>query len=113
MFALAFLAACPAPKPASRPVSTLPGITWQRVQTARDVPPPPTPGSYQIHLIDVGTGLAVLVRGEDFAMLFDGGSNDRDENPSRVAAYRRSATPAMICAFRAARQRDARSTTSC
>jgi competence protein ComEC len=62
-------------------------LSWKKVQTAADVPPAPAPGTYQIHLIDVGTGLAVLVRGADFAMLYDAGSNDRDEKPSRVIAY--------------------------
>jgi competence protein ComEC len=100
-FVLLLLAACPAPKPApERPQppgpsggpgpsgpSGLPNITWKRVETRKDVPGAPAPGTYQIHLIDVGTGLAVLVRGADFAMLYDGGTNDRDEKPLRVAAY--------------------------
>jgi competence protein ComEC len=38
-------------------------------------------------MIDVGTGLAVLVQGADFAMLYDAGTNDRGEKPMRVAAY--------------------------
>jgi beta-lactamase superfamily II metal-dependent hydrolase len=44
---------------------------------------------YQVHVIDVGTGLAVFVEGDDFALLYDAGSqddlHDRDEN--RVVAY--------------------------
>jgi len=64
-----------------------PGITWKRVETARDVPAAPAPGTYQIHLIDVGTGLAILVRGADFALLYDAGSNDKEEKPLRVASY--------------------------
>ncbi|HVV81627.1 MAG TPA: MBL fold metallo-hydrolase, partial [Kofleriaceae bacterium] len=40
-----------------------------------------------IHLIDVGTGLSILVQGPDFAMLFDGGSSDPDESPLRVVDY--------------------------
>src|SRR5262249_18728449 len=63
-------------------------ITWKRAETADDVPrTPPQRGAYRVHLIDVGTGLAVLVQGADFAMLFDAGSNDRDEKPSRVIDY--------------------------
>lgn len=62
-------------------------IAWQRVRSPADVPPPPPPGSYRLHLIDVGTGLAILVQGHDFALLYDGGSNDRDEHPLRVVAY--------------------------
>ena len=31
---------------------------------------------YELHAIDVGTGLSVLVRGPDFTLLYDAGSND-------------------------------------
>ena len=48
------------------------------VRGPADVPGAPARGEFQVHLIDVGTGLAVLVRGHDFAFLFDGGSNDDD-----------------------------------
>lgn len=95
---LVFLAGCPEPRPPARPHvidtgsggTTAPGapkVTWKRVETAADVPPAPAPGTYQIHLIDVGTGLSILVRGADFALLYDAGSNDREEKPLRVAAY--------------------------
>jgi len=87
------LAACgsrpPRPQPHPPPVPQ-PGerITWQRAETAADVPHEPPPvGSYRIHLIDVGTGLAILIQGADFAMLYDAGSNDKEEKPSRVIAY--------------------------
>src|SRR5437899_2885786 len=33
-------------------------------------------GTYRMHLIDLGTGLSVLVQGHAFNLLFDGGSND-------------------------------------
>src|SRR5690349_11259718 len=33
-------------------------------------------GRYKVHVIDVGTGLAVFVEGEDFALLYDAGSQD-------------------------------------
>ena len=36
----------------------------------------PEPGTYRIHLFDVGLGLAVLVQGHDFSLLYDGGSAD-------------------------------------
>lgn len=86
------LTACPAPRPP--PVKPLPPsggdgkITWVHASTAAEVPStPPTPGTFRVHLIDVGTGLAVLIQGADFAMLYDAGTNDKDERPSRVTAY--------------------------
>ncbi len=104
---LVFVAGCPAPRPPERPkpikahkqpgagklppIAGAPNITWKRVETAADVPPAPPAGTFQIHLIDVGTGLAVLVRGADFAMLYDGGTNDREEKPLRVVAYLQAA----------------------
>ncbi len=94
---LAVVAACsgggktPArPRPPTRDgagSAAAPGITWKRVETARDVPGAPAPGTYQIHLVDVGTGLAILVRGADFALLYDAGTNDKEERPLRIAAY--------------------------
>src|SRR4051794_30152645 len=45
---------------------TPPQITWKRIEHASDVPSTPPPaGTYRIHLIDVGTGLAILVQGSD------------------------------------------------
>ena len=58
-----------------------------RASTAAELPKAPAPGTFQIHMIDVGTGLSILVRGADFAMLFDGGTNDPVERPLRVVAY--------------------------
>jgi competence protein ComEC len=75
------------PQPAPAPPADA-HLTWRRAETAADVPrEPPPPGSYRVHLIDVGTGLAILVQGADFALLFDAGTNDRDERPARVIAY--------------------------
>jgi competence protein ComEC len=54
---------------------------------------PPAPGAFRIHNIDLGTGLGVLVQGNDFTMLFDGGSNDdakqmsSTSNGNRLLAY--------------------------
>jgi beta-lactamase superfamily II metal-dependent hydrolase len=52
-------------------------------------------GRHQVHIIDVGTGLAVFVEGPGFALLYDAGSQDDlhggDEN--RVVAYIRAARP--------------------
>jgi competence protein ComEC len=88
----------PPPRPASTvPVPTSseeppseapPKITWKRVEHATDVPTTPPPqGSYRIHLIDVGTGLAILLQGHDFNLLYDGGTNDAGEKPLRVVSY--------------------------
>jgi competence protein ComEC len=92
---LLVLVACPAPRsPARQPLIPgepvrpgAPAVDWKRIETAADLPSRPGSGEYQVHLIDVGTGLAILVRGSDFAMLYDAGTNDREEKPLRVAAY--------------------------
>lgn len=90
---LAFVAGCPRPKPPVAPTGTVqtdhgPNITWKRVESPDDVPAtPPPPGEYRIHLIDVGTGLSILVQGSDFNLLYDAGTNDRAEKPARILAY--------------------------
>jgi competence protein ComEC len=70
------------------------GISVHRANGVNEVPHgAPAVGSYRIHLIDVGTGLAVLVQGHDFNLLFDGGSNDdkgtisQTGNHNRLLAY--------------------------
>ena len=52
-------------------------------------PPPSGPLSWRLDLLDVGTGLAILLHGADFALLYDGGSNDdRVLGPNnRLLAY--------------------------
>ncbi len=65
-----------------------PTVTWDKVKSPDDVPAtPPPPGSYRVHMIDVGTGLAILVQGHDWTMLYDGGSGDPAEKPLRVVSY--------------------------
>lgn len=56
---------------------------------------PPAAGTFVIHSIDVGTGLAVFVEGADFALLYDAGSNDDAArgDSNRVLAYLRSVRP--------------------
>ena len=64
---------------------------WHKVQLANGQPayvskswstivpetaPATSLGSFTIDVIDVGTGLAVLLQGPDFSVLYDGGSND-------------------------------------
>lgn len=96
------LAGCPAPavtrparKPTPIPISgtvetspTQPTITWKKIASIDDVPrTPPEAGTYRVHLIDVGTGLAILVQGHDWNLLYDGGTGDPGEKPLRVVAY--------------------------
>lgn len=93
------LAACPAapPRPLVRPVEPAepvapvvaePRIRWDRVDSLDDLPDrPPPAGSWRIHMIDVGTGLAILVQGADFTLLYDAGTNDAREKPARVMTY--------------------------
>jgi len=52
-------------------------------------------GQYRMHVIDVGTGLAVFVEGPDFTLLYDAGSNDdtRRGSANRVLAYLRHVRP--------------------
>jgi competence protein ComEC len=71
-----------------------PSIRVHTASAVADVPRgQPASGAYRVHLIDVGTGLAVLVQGHDFNMLFDGGSNDDQAgisstgNRNRLLAY--------------------------
>jgi len=52
-------------------------------------------GGYEVHAIDVGTGLSVLVSGPEFSLLSDAGSNDdmaRGE-ANRTIAYLKSLLP--------------------
>ena len=52
---------------------------------------------YFLHLIDVGTGLAVFVEGPGFTLLYDGGSNDDTTrgNRNRLTAYLRHIRPQL------------------
>lgn len=59
-------------------------------------PPPPAPvTTWTIHAIDVGTGLAIFVRGPDFTLLYDAGSNDDGKLGvgNRVLAYLKAIEP--------------------
>src|SRR5262249_14495174 len=54
---------------------------WTRVIATVPAPPPPpppalAPPTFFIDVVDVGTGLGVLVRGPDFTLVYDAGSND-------------------------------------
>jgi beta-lactamase superfamily II metal-dependent hydrolase len=65
-------------------------LTCRSVHQVSELSPkPPAEGTYRIHLIDVATGLSVLVQGRDFNLLFDGGSNDDGHSGrhNRLLAY--------------------------
>ena len=71
-------------------------MRWRRLASAQSIYELPElkAGTFRVHNIDVGTGLAVLVQGADFTMLFDGGSADDSSgitssgaNNSRLLAY--------------------------
>jgi beta-lactamase superfamily II metal-dependent hydrolase len=60
-------------------------------------PPPTTAPTFTIDVVDVGTGLAVLVRGPDFTLVYDAGSNDdlaRGAN-NRMLAFMQAAAPTL------------------
>jgi beta-lactamase superfamily II metal-dependent hydrolase len=70
------------------------GIVFRPVSEVSKVPhEPPPEGAYRVHLIDVGTGLSILVQGHTFNLLYDGGSNDDfagitgGHNSDRLIAY--------------------------
>ncbi|PYX30481.1 MAG: hypothetical protein DMG80_12145 [Acidobacteria bacterium] len=71
---------------------------WTRV-IATSTPPAGGAGktNYTIDVVDVGTGLAVLVRGPDFTLVYDGGSNDDlgRGSDNRFLAYIRSVAPTL------------------
>lgn len=72
---------------------------WVRVIAAAAPPSvaaTPTP-TFTVHVFDVGTGLAILVQGPDFALVFDGGSNDDVARgaDNRMVAYLKAVAPAL------------------
>jgi competence protein ComEC len=63
---------------------------------AAPAPPPPVHRpTFTVHIADVGTGLAVFVEGEDFAFVYDAGSNDDTaiEEKNRFMADLRAVKP--------------------
>ena len=73
-------------------------ISARQVSNPADLPTtPPAIGNQRVHMIDVGSGLSILIQGHDFTMLYDGGSNDDSKgvtassgaagNQSRLLAY--------------------------
>src|SRR5437868_1145222 len=69
-------------------------MSWKRVTTVKAIPTTAlASGKFRVHLIDVGTGLSILIQGADFTMLYDGGSGDdragitQSSNGNRLLAY--------------------------
>lgn len=56
------------------------------------------PGRFAVHVIDVGTGLAIFVEGSDFALLYDAGSQDdlHGGAENRVLAYIKAVRPQLM-----------------
>jgi competence protein ComEC len=79
---------CPAGTPAATSTSGGAGGTGGAAGAAE----------FELHAIDVGTGLSVLVRGADFDLLYDAGSNDDlargDQN--RTMAYLKTLQPQVV-----------------
>lgn len=102
-------AACSQPKPAPSQPSPPPSSgsaadteVTPHNETVEDLrqtkPPPPEPvTTWTLDVIDLGTGLGILVRGPDFALLYDAGSNDDGaigEN-NRALAFLRAVDPKL------------------
>jgi beta-lactamase superfamily II metal-dependent hydrolase len=76
------LAACRAPIFGAGSAAAGPGSTTGAV-------------TYELHAIDVGTGLSLLIRGPDFNVLYDAGSNDDTAtgDKNRTLAYLKTLDP--------------------
>ena len=69
------------------------------VRTVDEIPnQPPDAGHYRLHLIDVGTGLSILIQGNTWNLLYDAGSNDDSAGQGFCAhsRHQRSATAQTI-----------------
>ena len=66
---------------------------WTDPTTALSVGP--AQGVSRMHVIDVGTGLAVFIEGPGYAMLFDGGTQDDQAtgDDNRIVAYLKAVRP--------------------
>lgn len=70
---------------------------WTRVISGAAPTPPSNATAFTIDVVDVGTGLAILVRGADFTLIYDAGSNDDDArgDRNRMLAYIRAVAPGL------------------
>lgn len=98
---LAWLVACapPAPPHTPSPPSPAPApapLPAPLPAPSRSPDAPPSDARFSLHVADVGTGLAVLVTGADFALIYDGGSNDdlAQGERNRFLAFVKATLPA-------------------
>jgi competence protein ComEC len=70
---------------------------WTNATDDGDAGVLPSASRFAVHVIDVGTGLAVFVEGRDFALLYDAGSQDdlHGGSENRVVAYIKAARPGL------------------
>jgi competence protein ComEC len=69
---------------------------WTRIVSA-GAPTPAGGPSFTVDVVDVGTGLGVLVRGPDFTLVYDAGSNDDQAlgDDNRMLAFIREVAPTL------------------
>jgi competence protein ComEC len=101
LLAVVFLAGCASsgPQPA---VPVVPIVVAPVEQPASVVPPAnivpvPERPAFTVHVVDVGTGLGVLVEGTDFTLVYDAGSNDDTAigEKNRFTAYLHAVKPTL------------------
>jgi competence protein ComEC len=70
---------------------------WTRILSAGAPVPAAGGPTFTVDVVDVGTGLAVLVRGADFTLVYDAGSNDDQAlgDDNRMLAFMRAAAPSL------------------
>lgn len=77
-------------------------MSWKRVSTVKAVPKTAlAAGRYRIHLIDLGTGLSILIQGPDFTMLYDGGSGDDRAGITQVGGVTKNGNRLLAYLFAA------------
>lgn len=82
-------AVAPASSAAATPAPAAPSAE------APAAPKKPGPGTYVVHVVDVGSGLGIFVDGPDFTLVYDAGSNDdaADGDKNRFLAYLKAVRP--------------------
>jgi beta-lactamase superfamily II metal-dependent hydrolase len=70
---------------------------WTRIVPAASAGAGTGPTVFTLDAVDVGTGLGILVRGPDFTLVYDGGSNDdlARGSSNRMLAYIKAVAPTL------------------